>query len=190
MQPASHYSPVPTPSIRPQGPQGLGPGLRPVESRGKNDDSPGSRYWGGGEAAWDFEGCPEWKRTQRMEQQRQLGQVTGWLRRYQGNGLASLPTGLPPVCKSSRRGHMAARKGIHPSRDDRPWQTMWVSPGPGCQQDWAFLPLHGAVLTPGQGPGLVCHARPPSDKCSGSHPLLPPLEFCRTQPLSHPLLLP
>lgn len=48
-----------------------------------------------------------------MEQQRQLEEVTGWLRRYQGNGLASLPTGLPPVCKSPQWGHMAARKVIH-----------------------------------------------------------------------------
>lgn len=81
-----------------------------------------------------------------MEQRRQLGQVTGWLRRYQGNGLASLPTGFPPVCKSPQRGHMAARKGIHPSHDDRPWPTL--SPGSGCQQDWASLPFGGAVLAP------------------------------------------
>lgn len=36
----------------------------------------------------------------------------------------------------------------------------------------------------------VCHARPPNDKCVESHPFLPPMEFFRTQPLSHPLLLP
>lgn len=118
--------------------------------------------------------------------------------RYPDNGHASLPTGLPPVCKSPQRGHMAARKGIHPSHDDRPWPTMWVSPGPGCQQCWASLPLCGVFWAPPRTvvqfsvplDQPVCHARPSSDKRVGLHPLLPPVEFFRTQPLSHPLLLP
>lgn len=46
-----------------------------------------------------------------MEQRRQLGQVIGWLRRYQGNGLASLPTGLPPEAKSAKGMVTPAGKG-------------------------------------------------------------------------------
>lgn len=77
--------------------------------------------------------------------------------RYRDNGHDSLPTGLPPVCKSPQWGHMVARKGTHPSHDERPWPIMWVSPGPGCQQSWTSLPLYGAVLAPpGQWPTLVC----------------------------------
>lgn len=35
--------------------------------------------------------------------------------RYPDNGHASLPTGLPPVCKSPQRGHMPPGKAfIHP----------------------------------------------------------------------------
>lgn len=86
---------------------------------------------------------------------------------------------------------MAARKGIHPSYDDRPCPDNVDISRAWMPERLGFPPLCGTVLDPpGRGPGSVCCTRPPSDKCAGSQPLLPPVEFSRTQTLSYPLLLP